>query len=827
MRVKLYKNDNGITLTALIITVIVMLVVSGVAIASITGQEGLIAKVRNAKMVATLKNKQEAIDIFMLNYLGADKKDVDIEEIINKLLECEIIKDEELSQSYTEEGTQNLVIPTQDNCLIIIHPDGNIEVVDKNSINIVPSNYTSSLDTNNNSILISINSDVASEGTQVLYQYKLDNGEWLPAGGSSSEKYVFTDLIADKEYLVYARILGEDGKIISVNNSPSKIKVIGINGDLNISRDITEPTSGNVIVTLSTNTDYQIIYNIGTTEGEWQLYNEPIPVSSNCTVYARLSNNIAKGKIHHLVIDNIGVAKIGNKAYSTLPLAVNAANDNDVITLIDNTTISQHLIINKDLTLDIKGYTISATNGSVVANKNLTINALPQGKITNSNSIAVRNLSSGTLIINNGNYLSTATHAIYNDAGGTVIVNGGKIENSSNYATVYNNATGIINLAGGEIKANSNSAVAINNSGGTVEVCGATILNVVSGMPLIYNNLSGNIKISSGKLLGTDVIAIYNNDSGEVLISGGEIKSNNRVIENIANGKIKVTGGTIDGSSDTHITLLNRGNGLVEVTGGNINAEVKQSILNYSDGTVNISGGNIKSMLSNTVYNNGNGNVNISGNAKIEGFSSSFSTVINQSTGRITVNDGIITNVNCMCISNNLTGTVEINGGNIQTSTHIAISNISQSGVGNIVINGGTVKSVSGHAVKNEGIGNVTINGGTVQVDNGTYAALYNSLTGNIIVRSGVIKHTTANALYNAGTGSVTLGVNDGVINSNSPELSSVNGYNTVVSKQGTLNYYDGVIRGGGISATNVVVPTGKTYSRDTSTTPYYTTLLK
>ena len=43
------KEKNGITLIALVITIIVLLILAGVAIATLTGDNGILTKAQNAK----------------------------------------------------------------------------------------------------------------------------------------------------------------------------------------------------------------------------------------------------------------------------------------------------------------------------------------------------------------------------------------------------------------------------------------------------------------------------------------------------------------------------------------------------------------------------------------------------------------------------------------------------------------------------------------------------------------------------------------------------------------------------------------------------------
>ena len=67
------KKDKGITLIALIVTIIVLLILAGVSIATLTGQNGILTQANNAKTQTEIANEKEAIS---LAYTGAmaDKK---------------------------------------------------------------------------------------------------------------------------------------------------------------------------------------------------------------------------------------------------------------------------------------------------------------------------------------------------------------------------------------------------------------------------------------------------------------------------------------------------------------------------------------------------------------------------------------------------------------------------------------------------------------------------------------------------------------------------------------------------------------------------------
>ena len=99
-RLKTYK---GITLIALVITIIVLLILAGVAIATLTGDNGIIAKAQQAKMQNDKANEKEQIDLAVLaskinNDASIDKKTLRKElDGISNLIESGIPTSDEYS----------------------------------------------------------------------------------------------------------------------------------------------------------------------------------------------------------------------------------------------------------------------------------------------------------------------------------------------------------------------------------------------------------------------------------------------------------------------------------------------------------------------------------------------------------------------------------------------------------------------------------------------------------------------------------------------------------------------------------------------------------
>lgn len=70
------KQNNGITLIALVITIIVLLILAGVTIATLTGQNGILKKANDAKTETTKAGAKEQAQIaIMASYDSEGKLD--------------------------------------------------------------------------------------------------------------------------------------------------------------------------------------------------------------------------------------------------------------------------------------------------------------------------------------------------------------------------------------------------------------------------------------------------------------------------------------------------------------------------------------------------------------------------------------------------------------------------------------------------------------------------------------------------------------------------------------------------------------------------------
>ena len=89
------KEINGITLIALVITIIVLLILAGVSIAMLTGNNGILAQANNAKIMNNLSKVDESIKLYKSN-----KK---IEKVVDENSQEEITNDDLINDEILKE----------------------------------------------------------------------------------------------------------------------------------------------------------------------------------------------------------------------------------------------------------------------------------------------------------------------------------------------------------------------------------------------------------------------------------------------------------------------------------------------------------------------------------------------------------------------------------------------------------------------------------------------------------------------------------------------------------------------------------------------------
>ena len=242
------------------------------------------------------------------------------------------------------------------------------------------------------------------------------------------------------------------------------------------------------------------------------------------------------------------IAEINGKPFSSLAVATEVAQNGDTIQMVKDAQLSSVITIDKAVTLDLNGTTITAGANPIQVLKSgeFTIDdSGVQGAIEATTPLSVEG---GSLILENGKISvnnTTNGYGIYVSKNGSVTVNGGEI--SSTYAPLSgNNTTGDMNFTvnGGTLTA---------KSGPAIYMPGQVNLTITDGT--LNGGISlrmGQVNISGGTINATtgsiDDIKEFYNYSGNVwlpdalYVFNGTYTSENAEYNNSLN--LNITGGT-------------------------------------------------------------------------------------------------------------------------------------------------------------------------------------------------------------------------------------------------------------------------------------------
>ena len=283
------------------------------------------------------------------------------------------------------------------------------------------------------------------------------------------------------------------------------------------------------------------------------------------------------------------------------------------------------------------------------------------------------------------------------------------------------------------------SAGFMENSGNIALKCGT----VTSDLSI------NNIIINSGDLTVDNIHIEFGETSSNFIKNSGTLMINNGSF--IAN---KAAGSVITNDSNGEMTIKA---GYYKLT----SSDWKWKYLISNSGKANIYGGTIDIWADDTTgnpYNSGSYLYNAKDAiAKIENIEIT-SRPINS-----------IYNLGTVDVTNSILTSRTIN-------TETGIMNLTNTTVKNL--------SNSFREVTNSGSGEINIDGGEYNVP------VNNSSTGTINVKSGTIN----NSVTNSSTGIINIGVKDGVVNKDSPLISTTS--TTISNVSGTFNFYDGTIKG-------------------------------
>ena len=276
---KRIENKQGITLIALVVTIVVLLILAGVTINLLFGNDGIFNIANQSKIEYEIGAIKDRINNVIADWSieRLTKPGVTIDDLWDKMVEADIIDNpEEDIEGPEKEGENDAYqVTTNEGYVveIIVMPDGSVVIGDVVKGDKLPpkiGEITSTSESNSIHIEVEI---TRSEGEVSLsYYYKKDGEE---ESSYKALKEEVTDLTADLTGLEQ-NVVYNIKVVIKDNNGTSEKKINVTIGELTgvvTQKGETIWNNGTASIELeTTKTGVTIQYQINTTEGQWKDY---------------------------------------------------------------------------------------------------------------------------------------------------------------------------------------------------------------------------------------------------------------------------------------------------------------------------------------------------------------------------------------------------------------------------------------------------------------------------------------------------------------------------------------------------------------------------
>ena len=350
------KESKGITLLALIITIIVILILGGVVINQLNNG-GIIENTKNIAEQAKIENKKEEIELAITNKMITNTREITIEQIIEEL-EKEGIINKGNSNKYNGQVKTN-----PDGYIYEIKEDENgnwevkyigkgeiekteIKIEIQKSTQILTSKLTLTITAQANSGIEKYTDASGKIKTYTEKPTKIEETYEITKNG------IYTFTVENQEG-------NKESKNIEINNILEGTIAINAKPDGYTNQDVT------VTITWPKGSE-QGTKEIKIGEGNWQEYKEEtsqITIKENCTIKARITNEEGEITSANLKIANID---------KTTP-TVTAIKTEETIIEGDSKEISSYFEINVGKTEAEGGAPVTikyTTNGNEISNTN-------------------------------------------------------------------------------------------------------------------------------------------------------------------------------------------------------------------------------------------------------------------------------------------------------------------------------------------------------------------------------------------------------------------------------------------------------------------------
>ena len=491
------KEMRGITLIALVITIVIIMILAGVTINLVVGNNNLFDKAKSTQKIQTVAGIKEALELEKVD-IQVESKKVDLDTYLEQISTGK--KNYNLSsKEKVDEKNAEIIVNDEYKFLVKDKENGDVEIIydgiakaddltisSKNGTYTYPNSGTFEVTNNTSRGELTVSSDASNIATASIEGNTITVKPETVAGKAN----IIVRSSANGEYA--------ENKVIhvaTVKNGTIELEAIPYDG-------VYDGQAHNAFTSISTNpSDVKLEYSLDGNE-----YNEEMPTITNTSEFTVTVKASKEGYKTQITTETVKVSKAEGKLTLSATSGTITYPSNATFTVSGNTgTLSVSSNNNNIATASVSGNTVTVKSGTTVGKATITVTSAEASNYTAKSATYTATVNNGTISLSatpyNGTYDGKAHNALTNVSANP---SDAKIEYSINGGTYSTTMPTITNVSSFTVTVRASKAgyttkvitetTKINKASGTLK------LSATSGTSTNFNNVTFSVSGNTGSL---------------------------------------------------------------------------------------------------------------------------------------------------------------------------------------------------------------------------------------------------------------------------------------------------------------------------------------
>ena len=503
------KEMRGITLIALVITIVIIMILAGVTINLVVGNNNLFDKAKSTQKIQTVAGIKEALELEKVD-IQVESKKVDLDTYLEQISTGK--KNYNLSsKEKVDEKNAEIIVNDEYKFLVKDKENGDVEIIydgiakaddltisSKNGTYTYPNSGTFEVTNNTSRGELTVSSDASNIATASIDGNTITVKPETVAGKAN----IIVRSSANGEYA--------ENKVIhvaTVKNGTIELEAIPYDG-------VYDGQAHNAFTSISTNpSDAKLEYSLDGNE-----YNEEMPTITNTSEFTVTVKASKEGYKTQITTETVKVSRAEGKLKLSATSGTITYPSNTTFTVSGNTgTLSVSSNNNNIATASVSGNTVTVKSGTTAGKATITVTSAEASNYNEKSATYTATVNNGTISLSatpyNGTYNGKAHNALTNvsanpsDAKLEYSINGGTYSTTMPTITNVSSFTVTVRASKAGYKTQSTTqTVKVNKANGNLTLSSYSgILTYPNSGTFSVSGNTGNLSVSSSN---TNVVTV-------------------------------------------------------------------------------------------------------------------------------------------------------------------------------------------------------------------------------------------------------------------------------------------------------------------------------